>query len=207
MAIKRVILLSGESEGPFLAAILRAHEATLQVDLASTKEELLTATTGDLTDTRLVSFCSSVIVPADILARLPGPSYNFHPGPPEYPGRYPSMFALYDGADRFGITVHEMTAKVDAGYIVAAEWFLLPSTFDLNQLDEHTYAALADKFRKLALHIATIAQPLRRLPYRWGKRKTTQADSEALKLITADMDDVEIARRLRACGGKVVLPP
>ncbi len=206
MAIKRIILLSGETEGPFLAAILRSHEANLQVDLASTKDELVAAAAGDLADTRLISFCSPVIVPADILARLPGPSYNFHPGPPEYPGRYPSMFALYDGVDRFGITIHEMTAKVDAGYIVGAEWFVVSPDHDLNQLDEQTYAVLAEKFRALSFHLATLPQPLRRLPYRWGSRKTTHADSETLRQITAAMDEAEVARRKRACGGKVYTP-
>jgi methionyl-tRNA formyltransferase len=206
MAIKRIILLAGETEGPYLAAILRSHEAKLSVDHVNSVDELNAATAEDVAGARLVSFCSSVIVPAAVLSRLPGPSYNFHPGPPEYPGRYPSMFALYDGAERFGITVHEMVAKVDAGPIVGAEWFNVPATCDLNTLDEFTYATLADKFRTLSFHLAILDQPLRRLPYRWGTRKTKRADSEALRIITADMDAAEIARRKRACGGNVIDP-
>ncbi len=89
MAIKRIILLSGETEGPFLAAILRSHEANLQVDLASTKDELVAAAAGDLADTRLISFCSPVIVPADILARLPGPFLQFPPRAARIPGPIP----------------------------------------------------------------------------------------------------------------------
>ncbi|MBL8629865.1 MAG: hypothetical protein JNM81_09570 [Rhodospirillaceae bacterium] len=204
MAIERIILLSGEGEGPLLAAILRGHEAKLAVDLVATKDELIAATTDDLAGARLISFCTSVIVPADILHRLPGPAYNFHPGPPEYPGRYPSMFALYDNAPRFGITVHEMAAKVDAGPIVAAEWFAISSTTTLNELDELIYAELAAKFRTMSIYLATLDRPLPRLPYRWGLRKTKLSDSEALRRITPDMDEAEVARRKRACGGSVI---
>lgn len=204
MALRRIILLTGDSEGPFLEAILRAHDDNLVVDVANTPEALYRACEGDLTGCRLVSFCSSVIVPGPILARLPGPAYNFHPGPPEYPGRYPSIFALYDGAQRFGITVHEMAAKVDAGPIISAEWFAIPPDCDLPQLDEIAYIALAEKFRALSFHLATIARAMTRMPYRWSGRKTTQADALALQRITPDMDAAEIARRKRACGGSII---
>ena len=55
-----------------------------------------------------------------MLDAFAGPSYNFHPGPPNRPGRYPSVFALYDNARHFGITVHEMLPKVDSGAIKVA---------------------------------------------------------------------------------------
>jgi methionyl-tRNA formyltransferase len=200
MAIQRIILLSDPAEGPHLAAILMAHAPSLKVELATTLAELQTAASQELADTRLVSFCSSVIVPADILQALPGPAYNFHPGPPEFPGRYPSVFALYQGAERFGFTVHEMAPKVDAGAIVAVDWFTIPVGCDVAKLEELTFAALADQFRALARHLATSERALIRLPYRWGLRKTTKADRDELCRITPDMDAAEIERRKRACG-------
>jgi len=200
MAIGRIVLLSGETEGPVLSAILRGHEAGLVVDLVSSLDALADAAQGDLGDVRLVSFCSPVIVPGDILSRLPGPAYNFHPGPPEYPGRYPSVFALYDNAPRFGITVHEMAAKVDAGAIVAAEWFNLPPDCDLPRLEEMAFAVLVQKFRVLSFHLARIERPLIRQPYRWSGRKTKKSDCETLCRITPGLDAAEIARRRRACG-------
>jgi methionyl-tRNA formyltransferase len=200
MAVGRILLLSGETEGPFLAAILRAHNARLQVDTLSTHEALAAACQEPLDGCRLVSFCSAVIVPDSVLRQLPGPAYNFHPGPPEFPGRYPSVFALYEGAERFGITVHEMAAKVDAGPIVAAEWFAIPSNCDLAKLEELAFAALVEKFRALSYHLAMIDRPMVRQPYRWGARKTKKADRDALCLITPDLDPTETARRRRACG-------
>lgn len=204
MAISRIILLTGAGEAPILAAILRAYAPGLIVDAATTADDLAAMSAGELAGTRLVSFCSAVIVPGALLARLPGPAYNFHPGPPEYPGRFPSIWALYDGAARFGITVHEMLAKVDAGPIVAADWFDIPRDCGLTQLEELAFACLADRFRAMAPHLAVFDRPLIRMPYRWGRRKTTKADADALRRVTPDMDAAEIARRERACGGVVM---
>ena len=200
MSIRRIILLSGESEGPFLAAILMAYDRELVVDLVHTSEGLQAAMDGPLDGCRLVSFCSSVIVPGDLLQRLPGPAYNFHPGPPEYPGRYPAVFALYDGAQRFGVTVHEMAVKVDAGQIVSAEWFQIPDNCDLCKLEEMAFSVLADKFRTMSVHLATLERSIARMPYRWSGRKTSKSDCTALCRITPDLTPDEIARRKRACG-------
>ncbi|MDX2222149.1 MAG: formyltransferase family protein [Rhodospirillaceae bacterium] len=199
--MRRIILLTGEAEAPVLAGILRAADATIAIDAALTAADLdrLVATSAGAS--RLVSFCSSVIVPAVTLAAFGAGAYNFHPGPPEYPGRFPSVFALYDGAARFGITVHEMTAVVDAGPIVAAEWFDIPPGCGLQYLEELTFMAVADKFRALALPLVRLDRPLMRLPYRWSGRKTRKTDVDDLCRITPDLTEDEIARRKRACGG------
>jgi len=198
--ITRVLLLTSPEEAPPLSDILRQHNPSLEIvgvhDRASAEQACATATAG----TRLISFCSSVIVPASALAALPGPAYNFHPGPPTRPGRYPSIFALYDGDVTFGITVHEMQPKVDSGAIVAAEWFDVAPEADLAVLERDTYLRLAALFRKLARHLATRATPLSHLTHTWSGRKTTLADARALAHTSVGMSETEIARRRRACG-------
>ena len=64
---------------------------------------------------RIISFCSHVIVPPDIVARYPNQCFNFHPGPPEIPGFRPSRHAAKSAIASFGVTFHAMTAQVDAG--------------------------------------------------------------------------------------------
>src|SRR5262245_31997255 len=110
MSISRIVLLTGENDAPVLVDTLHRHNHALTVTPVATLEDLRTAAAHLPVATRLLSFCSPVIVPPDVLSALPGPAYNFHPGPPERPGRYPAVFALYDRAERFGITVHEMAA-------------------------------------------------------------------------------------------------
>ena len=72
-----------------------------------------------------------MIVPAEILNALPSPAYNFHPGPPDYPGIFPSVYALYDGAAAFGVTLNEMIREVDAGPIIAVERFAVSAAADI----------------------------------------------------------------------------
>lgn len=204
-AISQIILLAGKAEASFLTEILRLHNPALEVVAVENLAELETACARSGPGTRLISFCTSVIVPDHLLRALPGPSYNFHPGPPERPGRYPAVFALYDKAPRFGITVHEMQARVDSGAIVTAEWFVIPENCNLEALEEQTLMELIQAFKILAPHLAIKREPLRRLFYQWSGRKTTKAECYALANVTADMDSAEAELRRRACGIHVVL--
>ena len=197
MSIAKVILLTGRDEAPILTGMLRRANPALAVTPAHDHESLDRLIEPGM---RLLSFCSSVIVPGDLLLRLERPGYNFHPGPPERPGRYPSVFALFDGARHFGITVHEMTAAVDAGPIVAVERFEIPRDADLKSLEDLTLTRLAQTFNRLAPHLATAARPLPHLPVAWQGHKTTKAECEKLCTITPEMDAAEIARRHRCCG-------
>ncbi len=203
-SISRIILLTGEVEAPILADMLRGHNPALDVAVVTQAAHLEEAFASVTPGTRLVSFCSAVIVPERLLAALPGPAYNFHPGPPERPGRYPPVFALYEGAKEFGITVHEMFAKVDSGPIIVAEWFDIPPGSDLESLEHLTLMHLLATFRRLAPHFARKPEPLPRQAIAWRGRKTAKADCDALCVVTPEMDEHERARRQRACGAHLL---
>jgi methionyl-tRNA formyltransferase len=57
---------------------------------------------------RLIAFTTDVIVPPDILDHLGFGAYNFHPGPPHFPGWAPALFAVHHHATEFGVTAHMM---------------------------------------------------------------------------------------------------
>ena len=101
---------------------------------------------------RILSVGSSVIVPRRILAKLPLPAYNLHPGPPNYPGIFPSAFALYEGAREFGVTLHEMAAIVDSGAICMVERFKIDPRWDRLSLDTHTFVVLMHVLERTAPH-------------------------------------------------------
>ncbi|MBO6837395.1 MAG: hypothetical protein JJ878_06470 [Alphaproteobacteria bacterium] len=65
----------------------------------------------------LIACCTGVIVSPEILARY-RQAYNIHPAPNTYPGRDPHHWAFYDGVKDYGVTLHRMTEKVDAGEII-----------------------------------------------------------------------------------------
>lgn len=200
MTITRIVLLTQPAEAAVLGKILTAHNPDLEIARISDKSALAHFAQDDLSTTRLLSFCSPVIVPGELLEALPGPSYNFHPGPPDRPGRYPAVFALYEKAPHYGVTIHEMTEKVDAGPIVAAEWFAVPANATIVDLETLSLEYLVAVFKRLAPFLALNSNPLPRIFIPWSGTKRTKADCEAICRVTPDLSEEDIELRKRACG-------
>ncbi|CAN0500361.1 unnamed protein product, partial [Phaeothamnion confervicola] len=118
-----IILLTGEREGPYLAEHLKIHAPDQRVIHVSTRAALDAAFLEKMPRRRLIGFTTNVVVPGRHIAACQCGAYNFHPGPSSYPGVYPESFAVWERATRFGATAHEMIRQVDAGSIVASEWF------------------------------------------------------------------------------------
>lgn len=199
-ALNTIILLTGEAEAQSLGRFLLAENATLEI-IAAPNRERLDAACDDLNPgTRLISFYSPVIVPKSHLEAMDCGSYNFHPGPPSYPGRYPSVFALYERSKNFGVTVHEMEERVDEGAIITAEWFPVPDDCDLETLDTLSFKLLISLFGRLAKPLATNPGRLATKRLGWSGKKRSKADCDALCTIDASTQPDEVAIRTRACG-------
>lgn len=199
-----IVLLTGEAEGPALGDMLRACNPALTVHHVLTAEELADAAGRlDLAGhARLIAFCTGVVVPPAVLAAFPGPAYNFHPGPPTFPGSHAAGFAIYEGARRFGATVHVMEDRVDEGAIVGVEWFDVPDDPKLrcDELEIMAYKALVGLFQKLARHLACDDAPLPPIGETWSGRKRTKKDVESLKDLPPDVSEEEVRLRFRAFG-------
>ncbi len=202
--IETLVLVAGPREiaalRDFMAARNRAATVLPASDLARATEIIGGLGDGALPSARLVCFCTSVIVPGWCLDRFPGPSYNIHPGPPTYPGRYPESFAIYDGATRFGATCHEMTPRVDEGAIVAVDWFDVDPGWHRVDLANHGFHAAVGLLSRLGDALATAPDPLPRLDMAWSGRKTRLADFRRMATVTPDMPQAEFERRYRAFG-------
>lgn len=179
-------------------ALMRA-QPYLRITPVSSRAALEARAAQPLDGARLLICGSEVIVPAALLAKFPSPSYNIHPGPPERPGRFPSVFALYDGAPEFGTTVHEVTPEVDAGPIVAVTRFAIPQGADRATLDAMSFESVLRLLTDLCPALVRPA-PLSRVDAVWTNRATRQADFDALCRLPSDVDAAEFARRLRAVG-------
>ncbi len=196
----RLILLTGEVEAPHLSEMLQKQSSRLVVDAVTNAEGLNAATAGGLGGARLVSFLSDVIVPATVLIDLDGPAYNFHPGPPAYPGSFVAGFAIYDGAAEFGVTLHEMAPAVDSGAIVDVWRFPIPEDAKFLDVERTSYATALQMFADYAPYLATDDTPLPHTEEIWSDRQCTKAEAERLKRIEADLSEEEIVRRYRAFG-------
>jgi methionyl-tRNA formyltransferase len=196
-----IILLTGPVEQAALTTLLRSLNPQLRVRPTETLDDLTALEPVLLARSRLIGFVTPVIVPPDILDALGYGAYNFHPGPPRYPGWAPAHFALYDQATEFGATVHEMAARVDSGTIVDVASFPVPADIGVRELESLAYARLARQFWQLAKTLATQAGPLPACPVHWSNRRNSRSAYRALCDIPLDITREELYRRLRAFGG------
>jgi methionyl-tRNA formyltransferase len=196
-----IILLTGPVEQAVLASALLGHNPTITVHWAASPDDLTRFDTDTLARSRLVAFATPVIVPTSVLDALGHGAYNFHPGPPAYPGWAPAHFALYEGAVEFGVTVHAMAARVDSGPIVEAVQFPIPAGIGVQGLEGMAYAHLAKLFWRFAKHLATRTDPLPHASLQWGHRTYSRRAYRAICDIPLDISKEELDRRLRVFGG------
>ena len=195
-----IILLTGPVEQAVLTSALCGHNPGLTVHWAVSRDDLARFDRAVLARSRLVAFATPVIVPADMLDALGFGAYNFHPGPPAYPGWAPAHFALYEDAAEFGATVHAMAARVDSGAIVEAVHFPIPADIGVQGLEGLAYAHLAKLFWQFAKHLATRIDPLPHSALQWGRRKYSRRAYRAICDIPLDISKEELDRRMRVFG-------
>lgn len=193
-----IVLLAGAAEQEILASLLRQHNPQLAITAASTLAEIDALAPAVLARARLIGFVTPVVVPKRILDALGFGAYNFHPGPPHYPGWLPGSFAVYDGARDFGVTAHAMIEQVDAGPIVGVELFAVPPSTSLRSLDELAFVQLARLFWRLAPALAASPEPLPVLPLQWRGRRTTRRMLASLCDIPTGISKEELERRIDA---------
>jgi len=196
--LREILLLTGQaSQQLALTRLLHAHNPALSFRCVVTAEQLHATDPATLHSSRLLSFTSGIIVPGRILHALGHGAYNFHPGPPDYPGWAPAHFALYDGAAEFGATAHQMIERVDEGPIVGVERFRIAEAIGVRELEQIAFVRLAFLFWRLSSRLAA-REPLPVLPIRWSGTKSTRRMYAEMCRLPADVTKEEMARRIRA---------
>ena len=196
-----VILLTGPIERSALPAAVLGHNPALTVLTIEHPSELAALSSEVLRRARLIAFVTAVIVPKGILDKLGYGAFNFHPGPPSYPGWAPSHFALYDQAEEFGATVHAMVEQVDAGPIIEFASFPIPPHTTVLGLEGLAYAHLAFLFWRMAKWLALDLVPPPALSVQWANKKYSRKCYRAMCDIPLDISKSELERRLKVFGG------
>ncbi|MBU6462955.1 MAG: methionyl-tRNA formyltransferase [Proteobacteria bacterium] len=196
-----IILLTSPIERPIFMTVLSEHNPCLTLIPVETLADLNALERGTLSRARLIAYVTSVIVPEHVLDQLGYGAYNFHPGPPTYPGWAPAHFALYEDATDFGATAHAMVARVDEGPIVGVEMFSIPRSASVASLEGLAYARLSYLFWKLAKSLATSSEPLERLRVEWSGKKRTRRGYAEICDIPLDIPTDELNRRIKVFGG------
>ena len=200
LMLRSILLLAGEVELPRLATVLRDYNPALEVVPVPSVADLPPPEAALLRQARIVAFVFPEIVPGTVLRAAAFGAYNLHPGPPAYPGWAPACWAAYDGAARFGATLHAMVERVDAGPIVATEEFDVPSGTHARTLEELAYAAAVRLFWRMAPDLATRSEPLPAGPWQWRGPRRTRRHYAAMCELSADIAEAELIRRLRGFG-------
>src|SRR6202011_5128459 len=195
-----MILLSGEAEQCVLPKVLLGHNPHLSVIPASSSAELDAIGSERFRRARLIGFATPVIVPQTILTQLGYGAFNFHPGPPAYPGWAPAHFALYNRETEFGATAHVMIERVDAGPIIGVARFPIPAPISVLGLEGLAYAHLAQLFWRMAKSLAADPEPPRTLSLRWGGKKYSRRAYRTMCDIPLDIPKDELQRRIDVFG-------
>lgn len=146
----------------------------------------------------IISFVSPWIIPQSLLNSAQKAAINFHPGSPDYPGTGCYNFALYEGAENYGVTVHHMEKKVDTGSIIMTSYFAVSPCESVETLKLKSMNHLLFCFEKI-IHCIAEGAPLPVSDETWRRRPFTR--KEMYELFEIDLlrhDKGEIEKRIRA---------
>ncbi len=177
-----------------------AAKADIAVAKAATLADLENALDGAQSQARLLAFCTGVIVPDHLLRRLNAGAFNLHPGPPDYPGLFPSCFALYDGAESFGVTLHRMTDAIDAGEIIHTQSWSLNTSDNRASVDQASFDVCMAVLEKAAETLCDLTADLNGNGQAWCGRLRTRKDLDDLCRLPDTVTAEEFDRRYRAIG-------
>lgn len=170
----------------------------------SSKSEPIPDIVKDWKGDYIVSYLSQWIIPATILENAKEGGINLHPGSPDYPGIGCTNFAIYNHEKEFGITCHYMAPKVDTGPIIKVARFPIHQNDTVYSLTQRCYACILNVFFELIDNLLEGKKPVISNE-QWKRKPYTRKELNNLCLLTKEMDEEEIKRRIAATtfGNKV----
>lgn len=175
-----------------LLALTPGAEVTVARDLASL-EAALRAGPG-----LLVAFGTGVVVPPALLELAVDGAWNFHAAPPQYPGRDPHHFAVYDGVTRYGVMAHRMAERVDEGDVVAVEYFPVEGAVSPRELLVRANEAMLRLYARLVPDLLEGRSPAPLEGEQWSGVKTRRRDFLEMCTLSPVIGQAEFERRVRA---------
>lgn len=145
----------------------------------------------------IISYLCRWVLPLAAIESAAREAINFHPASPDYPGIGCNNYALYEDASEYGATCHHMLSRVDTGKIIAVKRFPVFPTDDVDSLLTRTYEFQLTLFYEVVGTILN-GQPLPESTEHWTRPPRSRREFNELGLITPDMSDDEVARRVRA---------
>jgi methionyl-tRNA formyltransferase len=153
----------------------------------------------------IISYLCRWVIPVATIGAAEKGAINFHPASPDYPGIGCNNYALYDNAPEYGATCHHMSGRVDSGKIIAVKRFPMFATDDVSSLLQRTYEFQLVLFYEVVSKLID-GQPLPESPEVWTRAARTRQEFNELMIVSPDMTDDEVARRVRATSYGIFQP-
>ena len=127
----------------------------------------------------LISFLNRLYINSNTRKKIKINSFNFHPGPPEYPGYGCYNFALLDKANSYGSTIHIMNNKFDNGEILNIKRFKISyKKINLDKLIAMTHKNIIKQAKKFINDILRGKLRVNNI-YKWKKKAYTKKKFES----------------------------
>ena len=198
--LANVILLTSRAYADHLTPFLLSDNPDINVLQLVHPNQISDLPDEFLLASRLISFGTRYYIPANLLERIGYGSYNFHPGSTAFPGWAPFLYAIYEGADQYGVTVHEMSPKIDAGKIVAVTEFAIPHRITPQNLVDLTTDHMVALFKELSASFVNQSHYLPAIDVHWQRTPNRKRDFAAICALPLDIDATELKRRIFAFG-------
>ena len=136
---------------------------------------------------------------------------NLHMAPlPEYRGSNQFSFAITEGKEEFGVTIHLIDTMIDHGAILFQKRFPIPENCWVNDLYMLTYDASLNLFKQTIGHIVSgnfKPVPQNLLVSKFGTSLHYRKEMEEMKVIDLSWDKEKIERHIRATSMPGFEPP
>jgi len=146
----------------------------------------------------LISFLNPIYIDSKIRKKIKKNSFNFHPGPPEYPGFGCYNFALLNNTKFYGSTIHLMNDKFDNGKIISVKKFkITQKNMSLGNLILKTHKNLLDQGKKFILELKNEDIKIK-TKYRWSRKAFTKKQFEKARQIKFNDSKLNILKKIKA---------
>lgn len=198
--VANIVLLTSHYYGELLVQILSEFGPGINVVIIEHPNKIPFLPASVLSNSRLISFGSRFFISPSVLNKVDLPAYNFHPGPPAYPGWAPFSFALYNNATDYGVTVHEITEKIDNGKIIAASTFPIGDNETAQSLMDQTTMQMYLLFAELMPEFLKRTPDFKTLDVHWSGEQGTKKKFRDMCRMDLDLTEAEFKRRMKSFG-------
>ena len=146
----------------------------------------------------LISFLNSMYIKKSVRKKIKINSFNFHPGPPEYPGFGCYNFALLDKVNFYGSTIHMINDKFDSGKIVNVKKFKISyEKFNLEKLIRKTHENIIKQAKDFINDIQNKKLKIED-NLKWKKKAYTKKEFETAREIKLNDSKKNILKKIKA---------